>query len=128
MGYPNVQSDRVANFPVIRDSQGEQTNPTTTVVLADTDELGDAAGGTGTYEVLVVASATATAEFVVQLRNRANSVNVGDVHIFYVAANTTVSVPLRYSVESGQRVRVLINTNLTGDAVVSVFAQKVASL
>lgn len=122
---------RAANFPVIIDSQGESTNPVATTVMADTGALTSGTGGYtltggGVYEVLVVASATALAEFAVQRRNAANGANVGDVQIFYVAASGCVSVPFRFEAENGERFRVVMNANLTGDAVANITAQRVA--
>lgn len=119
-------AQRASNYPVVRDSQGEQTNPTTSTVLADTGELDAEEGGGGIYEVLVVASCTVAAEFVVQVRNTANDGNVGDTHVFYVAASTPAAVPFRFEIERDQRIRVLPNAAITGDAVASVFAQRVA--
>jgi hypothetical protein len=119
-------AQRAANYPIVRDSQGEQTNPTTATVMADTGELDAEEGGGGIYEALVVASASATAEFQVQVRNTANSGNVGDTHIFYAAANTPVAIPFRFEVERDERIRVMMNANLTGDAVVNLIAQRVA--
>ena len=128
MGQPQEVSDRKANFPVLRASIGEATNPTATTVMADLGALNDNAGGTGTYEALVVASATALAEFSIQLRNANNSGNVGVEHIFYVTANSATAIPFRFTVELNQRLRVVMNANLTGDAVVNLQAQKVADL
>ena len=127
-------AQRLANYPMYSDSQGEATNPTTATVMADTGILGtlrpgstDAYwGGGGIYEVLVTTSATAVAEFVLQRRNVANNANVGDVHIFYVPANQTVAIPFRMEAEAGERFRVMMNANLTGDAVANVQAQRVA--
>lgn len=119
-------SFRQANFPVIRDSQGEQTNPTTATVMADSGALSEVVGGGGIYEALVIVSTTVNAEFVVQRRNTANDGNVGDVHVFYASANNTVSVPFRFEVERNERIRVMMNANLTGDAVANVIVQRVA--
>ena len=123
-------AQRLSNYKIYSDSQGEATNPTTATVMADTGVIQDGTGGFnnggGVFEILVVASATATAEFVVQRRNSANSANVGDVVIFYCPANNTVSVPLRFELESGERFRVMMNANLTGDAVATIQAQRAA--
>ena len=123
-------AQRQAFYPVIRDSQGEQTNPTTATVMADTGALIDTStaytGGGGIYEVLVSLSATALAEFVVQRRNVANGASVGDVFVFYCPANAGRDVPLRFEVEAGERIRVMMNANLTGDAVANITAQRVA--
>jgi len=117
---------RLSNYPVIRDSQGEQTDPTTSVVLADTGAISDALGGGGIYEVMVVASASAAAKISVQVRNVANDANVGDVHTFYVPATATIGLPFRFEIERNQRVRALVATNLTGTAIVSIVAQRAA--
>lgn len=119
-------AQRAANYPIIRDSQGEQTNPDTTTVMADTGAITAAQGGGGIYEALVIASASAAAEFVVQVRNTANSGNTGDVHIFYAPAGSPVAVPLRFEITLSERVRVMMNAALTGDAVASIFLQRVA--
>ena len=126
MALPQVISPRIANFPIIRDSQGELTNPTTSTLLADSGPIGEESGGTGVYEVLILASATATAEFVVQHRNNQNNQTVGDAVIFYTPANVPVPVPMRFFVDKGDRIRVLPNASLTGDAVVNIFLQRVA--
>ena len=108
------------------DSQGEKTNPTTATVMADTDTIDSHEGGGGIYEVLAVASASADAEFVIQRRNTANSANVGDTVTFYVPAKGTVSVPFRFEVERGERIRIMMDTNLTGVGVATVQVQRVA--
>lgn len=112
---------RQAGYPVVRDSQGEKTNPTTATVLADTGEL---AGGI--YEITIVSSASALGEFQVERRNAANDATVGDVIHFYSPANTTVSFIFPFEIEPDERVRVIPQTNLTGDAVVTIIAQRVA--
>lgn len=120
-------ADRSANFPIVRDTQGTQTNPTTATVMADTGAITAAQGGAGIYEVLVTGSASASAIFSVQVRNAANDGNIGDVHSFRVAANTTVAIPYRFELlERSQRFRVMMHTNLTGDAEANVVAQRVS--
>jgi hypothetical protein len=119
-------AQRAANYPIVRDSQGEQTNPTTATVMADTGELDAEEGGGGIYEALVVLSASATAKFQVEVRNAANGATVGDAHIVYAAANTPVAIPFRFEIERDQRIRVMMNANLTGTAAVNLVAQRVA--
>src|SRR3990167_9369243 len=126
MGLKHILLQRFANYPVIRDSQGELTNPLTTTVLADTGRITDDKGGSGVYEVLILASASAAAEFVVQHRNAGNDTTIGDPVIFYAPAGVPVPVPMRFEIDALDRLRVLVNANLTGDAVVTIFAQRVA--
>ena len=117
---------RIADYPIVRDSAGEQTNPTTSTVMADTGHRALFTGGTGFYEVLCAASTTANAQFQLEVRNRANDATVGDAHVFYCPANQTVAVPFRVQLESEQRLRIMMNANLTGDAAATVVAQRVA--
>lgn len=119
-------SQRQANGTVVADCQGEQTNPTTATVMADTGALGAEVGGGGTYEILVVVGQTALAEYQLQRRNAANGALVGDALIFYGPANNTVAIPFRLEAERGERFRVMMNANLTGDAVASIMVQRVA--
>lgn len=118
-------AQRLANGLIISDCQGELTNPSSGDVAADTGALGAAAGGGGTYEILVVAASTAFVELALQRRNAANDATVGDALIFYGPANNTVAVPFRLQCERGERFRVVLNANLTGIASVSIMAQRV---
>ena len=118
-----------SGYEVYRDSAGKQTNPTSGDVLADTGAIGAAQGmgeGGGIFAVMVIASASADAEMVVQLRNAANDANVGDTHVFYIPAAGSVEFVFPLEVEGAQRIRIAMNANLTGSAVASVFAQRVA--
>lgn len=114
-------SVRAANYPVVSDCIAEVTNPTENNLRADTGALPG-----GIYEVLVVASQTALAEYKMQRRNVANDGNIGDELIFYGGANTCVAVPFRFEVEPDERIRCVMNADLTGIAVVSMTAQRVA--
>jgi hypothetical protein len=123
---------RQSNYPIWRDQVAEATNPTSGQVVADTGAIGNGTAtasnplwGAGIYEALVVASASANAKFTVQVRNVANDATVGDEHLFYVPANGTVSVPWRFEVAAGQRIRVVMGAALTGTAAASVVAQRV---
>lgn len=129
-------AQRSANYPLYIDQVATATNPTSGTVMADTAQLGYAKtkddtttayyGGEGLYEVLVTASASAAAVFTLQRRNTANDANVGDTLTFRVAAGSTVSVPFRLEARSGERFRVVMGANLTGDAEASITAQRVA--
>lgn len=111
---------RQANQLPIIDSQGERTDPTTTTVLADTGVLVP-----GNYEVHLIASASANAQCQLQHRNAANDANVDDVTGFYVPANQTVEFYWGYFVNRDERVRVMMDQNLTGTAWISLRAQRV---
>ena len=104
--------------PVIQ-SNGEITNPTTNV-MADTGRL-----RSGFYEVLVVASASAAAEFVIQRRSVGSLSTVGSGIIFYAPASQAVAVPARFEVGENENIRVMMNANLTGDAVATITAQRI---
>jgi len=114
-------SYRNANYPIVRASEGEKTNPTLAALAADSGALQG-----GIYEVLVTAAQTALAEYSVQRRNAANGANVGVEMVIYGPANNTIAVPFRFEVEAGERVRVVMNAALTGDSVVTLTSQQVA--
>ncbi len=121
-------ANRLSNYPVIRDSQGEQTTPTAATVMADTGAIGAVGGqdGGGVYEITVVVSATAIAEFALQRRNAANGANVGDVHVFYCPAG---SFTFKWvdELEKGERFRIVMDTTLAaGVAVANIAVQRVA--
>lgn len=109
-------------WPSIIDSQGEKTNPTTTTVMADTGAL-----PTGVYDVTVIFSTEANAQFQVEHRNAANDGNVSDVAIYYAQANASVApVIIRYATgQRNERFRVMLNQNLTGVAAVTIEAHRV---
>lgn len=110
-----------SRYQPIRDSVGETTNPGSGAIMADTAALPG-----GIYQVIAISSATATAEFSLQRRNAANSATIGDVHIWYVPANNTVALPFIVDVEKDERIRIVMNAALTGDAVASVIVQRIA--
>lgn len=97
----------------------EQTNPTTSTVMADTGALATA----GIYEFLVYLSATAAAHFEIQHRNAANDATTKAL-IIYAAAGQTGCYPVRFDLAAGERVRVMMNDNLTGGAVAAINAEK----
>jgi len=114
-------SIRRTHNPLLRDTQGTQTNPTTATVMADTGAIAKA----GRYDVRIVAAATAAARVSVQHRNAANDDNVGDVIVLRLAAAATAAeYLLTYDVVASERVRVMMTANLTGDAEVSIFAER----
>lgn len=111
----------MGNYPTTRDSQGEQANPGTSTVMADTGTLKQ-----GIYEVLVIASASADAQMVIQHRDAANTGNVGDNVVFYVSGGGPVEVRGRFDINlADERFRVMMDNALTGDAVATIFAWRV---
>lgn len=96
----------------------EATNPVTTDVMVDTGAL-----GAGIYEFRVYIGATAAAHFEVQHRNAANSAS-NKVLILYGAAGQTGCYPITLSLEANERVRVMMNDNLTGGAVCAINYEK----
>lgn len=120
---------RLSNYPILVKQTATATNPTGGQVMADTGALqfgtGGYGNGAGIYEILVTASASATALFVLQRRNAANSANVGDTVTFRVLANTTVAIPFRLEAESSERFRVVMGpAGVTGDAEASITIQR----
>lgn len=112
----------LGNYPTTVDSQGEQNNPTTASVMADTGALTP-----GVYEILVMASASADAQMQVEHRNAANDGVVSDTAIFYIAGGSGAEFRGRYDINTtSERFRVMMNGNLTGDAVATIFAWRVA--
>ena len=106
---------------LIKDSQGEQTNPTTATVMADTGAI----TLPGFYEVIVTASASADAQFQLQHRDAANTAAASDVVGFYIPANTPGQFKDLVFINSSERVRVMMDANLTGTAWVNVTAVRV---
>lgn len=104
-------------FPPTIDSKGEQTNPDTTTVLASV-----VLRIPGTYEVLVLASASANAQFQLQHRNDRNTSTIDSVAGFYCPANNPVEVRGLYQIGSNELVRVMMDDNLTGTAWATVYA------
>lgn len=97
---------------LIKDSQGEQTNPTTSTVLATTG----AVSATGYYEVIVTASASANAQFQFQHRNAADDGNTSDALGFYILANSVGQFREVVFLNASERCRVMVDANLTGTA------------
>lgn len=104
------------------DSAGKQTNPQTTDVLADTGEM-----ETGIYEVRVLIGASAASTFNVQHRNAANGANASDAVLIRAAAGQTGEYVLKFAINNtSERVRVVPETNVTGDAEATVQAIRIA--
>lgn len=95
------------------DSQGKKTDPAANTVMADTGQIATI----GDFRATVLASASAAAIMTVQHRNAANNGSVTDDQIIYVPAGGTVAVERLITTTAAlQRVRVIMNANLTGTA------------
>lgn len=115
-------AERQANEKPTSDSQGEVTSPTTSTVMADTGAL----TRVGVYEVLGVVCAEASAQFQLEHRNAANDGNEDDVVAVYCPANSTVPFLWKFSINNrNERVRIMMQQNLTGVAVASLNVQRV---
>lgn len=116
---------RQSNYPVLIDCQGEQTNPTTATVMADVGAINNEEGGGGIYEAVCVVSASALAKFQIERRNSANTATVGDAQVFYCPAAGSFTVTFRFEILSGERIRMMMNANLTGTATANLTVQRV---
>lgn len=94
-------------------SEGEQTNPADSAVVADTTALQG-----GNYDVLVTVGASAAAHFALERRNVANNANVGAVPILYGAAGQSGQYRFIYTIDTGERIRVIMDDALTGTVAV----------
>jgi len=99
------------------ESEGAQTNPTASQVMADTGALAE-----GLYDIRVICGATAAGSWVINRRNAANGADVGDQPVIYTAANTSQWVQVTMSLEAGERVRVT-SGGLTGSASALITAE-----
>jgi hypothetical protein len=99
---------------------GLQTNPAAAAVLADTGARSGPAGSTeASLELKLLATASAACGIEIQHRNAANNANVWQ-HAFRVAADTIVNVDIPVTVANGERVRVVMLTNPTGQVQASL--------
>jgi hypothetical protein len=110
-----------AAYAAYHDSAGKTNNPTTASVLADTGALPGAM-----YDVRVLVGCSAAATFNVQHRNAANSGNVSDTVLIRAAAGQTGEYILKYALNKDERIRVVPEANITGDAEITIQAIKVA--
>ena len=100
-----------AIYAAIHDTQGKQTNPTTSTVLADTGVLPGAL-----YEVRVLVGCSAAATMNVEHRNAANDGTISDTVLLRVAAGQTGMYVLKFDVKTNERIRVVPEANITGAA------------
>jgi len=101
-------------------SAGEQTNPTTATVLATTGSKPH-----GRYICWVTISSTVAAQFDVQHRNAADGGNI-EVATVYVPLNDSRQYVFGFVLEADERVRIVPNANITGDAVAVINWQRIS--
>lgn len=102
-GATPVQSLDAVSVIVGPFTEGEQTNPTDELLMADSKAL-----PAGAYEVLASVGASAASDLAVEQRNQANDGNVVRVVIKAVAGQTG---QYRFFIQAaeGQRVRILMD-------------------
>ena len=105
-----------------QDSQGKKTNPSSGTVLADTDSV---AHKPGTYEVFVLVGATVACWVQLEHRNSANDAHVDDPIGIRVPADAPAQFLWGYFLQSTERVRVTVESTITGDVWASVRIQRV---
>lgn len=96
-------------------SEGELTNPLDEALTADTGAL-----DRGNYEFLITVGASAAADVRIERRNAANGANVGNTLVLKAPAGQSGQYRLLYSVDQGERVRVLMDDALTGTIAVGI--------
>lgn len=96
-------------------TNAELTNPTTTTVIADTGPV----QSQGVYEVLGIINASANAQFQVQRRSKANGQTI-EYYPVYVLANSSGEYRVNFFLEVGERVRIMMDDNLTGTAFATI--------
>lgn len=110
--------------------EGAQTNPQTTTVMADTGAITAGPSKPGStdlsFEFTVSVWCTVAATFSVQRRNTANDANVGHVVPIRVPADMTGQYLYRYTLASGERLRVVPAANITGTAAVTINGEQCA--
>lgn len=106
------------NRPLV-DASNKETNPTTATAMADTGAL-----SAGVYEMRIICGGSAAAIWNIERRNAANDAAVGDIVIVYTAAGQSAQFALTFELEASERVRVMLNTNLTGTAAAAINAEQ----
>lgn len=118
--------ERAITFPVTRNATAFTTDPTASTVMADSGALNEAQGGVGSYEVVICVAATAQARLTIQHRNADNDGNVGDAHDILCPEGNMIAIPFALTTTAlGQRVRVIMESNLTGDLAAWLTARRV---
>lgn len=103
-------------------TDGATSNPTSSVVLADTGAIATL----GTYLARVAISTDAAGAINVQLRNAANNDNSKEMRR-YLAANANLDFIWPFRVDTAnQRLRVIPNATITGNLSASIDLEKLA--
>lgn len=104
---------RGAYNPPILSSEGAKTNPSSGDLMADSGEVAHR----GNYELRLILSASAAAVFTLARRNAANDADIAPFPCaLYAAAGQSSQYALLIGLEVGERVRVTMAANLTGQA------------
>ena len=109
------------SYAQIQDSTGPQTNPTTATVLADTGAL-----PSGMYQVIFVGGCSVAAKLDLQHRNAANDGVVSDTVTVRVAAGQSSQLVFKFAINKNERLRVLPQANITGEAEAALQVFRVA--
>lgn len=104
------------------EAEAEATNPTAGTVMADTGAVSQG----GIYTMRITLGANAQAAFDVQRRNAANGANVGDVVTLYAPTSGSGQYVFDYELVVSERVRVVMNANLTGKACAAINFERVS--
>jgi hypothetical protein len=111
-----------AGEPVLWYTQGSQSGPTNTTVLADTGQV----AALGNYQALIVISTDTAGAINIQWRAADNTSNV-DEHRVFPGANQNMEFLLPVRVNNvNERYRVIPNATINGNVCASIFWQKMA--
>lgn len=99
------------------DSQGKQTNPDDTTVMADTDVIATV----GDFRAVCTLGASVVATWLVQHRNADNDASIVDDLLIYTRAGESLQFEwLVTTTAVSQRVRVMMEAAITGTAAASI--------
>ena len=93
---------------------GEQTNPATDAIVADTGQIGP-----GRYGFDIVIASAVAVNLMVEHRNLANDANV-NAQVVYMGATDQVQFYLDVELLAGERVRIRVVTGITGKMQASI--------
>ena len=103
---------RAPGNPPILAAEALATNPLSGAVVADSG----AVPATGLYEVRVIVSSSAAANFALQRRNAGNTANVAPFPVTIYTQAQSAQYALMVPLLVGERFRVTMGANLTGNA------------
>lgn len=111
---------RNVSFDSIKNSAGDQSSPSSGTVMADTGAL-----AAGMYEVRCTVTASAAAQFAFQYRDVGNA-NTLFGSTLIIPANSFGQALFELAVNTTERLRIVMNADLTGTGSASITAKKVA--